>query len=64
LLKRREIIISLSGFIPKADMTHVPPAANAHSLELNKTAVENAKIFDETTKISLQAERHKEAGKS
>lgn len=45
-------------------MTHVPPAANAHSLELNKTAVENAKIFDETTKISLQAERHKEAGKS
>jgi len=43
LPKRREIVIPLSGFIPKADLTLVPPATNAHNLELDKTAVESTK---------------------
>jgi len=43
LPKRREIVIPLSGFIPKADLTHASPAANACNLELDKTAVENKK---------------------
>jgi hypothetical protein len=34
-------VIPLSGFSPKADLTHVPPAVNAYNLELDKTAVEN-----------------------
>jgi hypothetical protein len=43
LPKRRKIVIPLSGFIPKADLTLISPAANAYNLELDKTAVENTK---------------------